>query len=73
MKCWICGEELRDRERTVAIDLGEHRSSGDTFYFKARLLEVHLHCLDKADPVRFMESIRGRLREGAKRALGGFL
>lgn len=66
MKCWICGEELRDRERTVAIDLGEHISSGDAFYFRARIMEVHLQCLEIVDPSRFVESIRGRLRERVK-------
>lgn len=73
MRCWICDEELGDRERTVAIDLGEHRSSGDTFYFRARLLEVHVDCLDRVDPAKLMGSIRGRLRERMKRAFGGTL
>ena len=66
MKCWICGDELRDKERTVVIDLGEHISIGDAFHFRARIMEVHLQCVEDVDPSRLVESIRGRLRDRVK-------
>ena len=66
MKCWICGEELKDKERTVVIDLGEHQRNGDAFYFRARIMEIHLQCLETVDPYRIVESIRGRLRDRVK-------